>query len=64
MEKQSVINNFTDKIKNINFNSVLPDTTTIIRKVDDKYNQVFRQIYNLQLKNQLCRDQNIIQFTV
>lgn len=62
MERKSDINNFTDKIKNINFNSVLPDTTTIIRKVDDKYNQVFRQIYNLQLENRLCRDQNVIQY--
>jgi len=62
MEKESDIKKFRDKIQNINFKSVLPDTTTIIRKVDDQYNQIFRQIYNLQLENQLCRDQNIIQY--
>ena len=62
MEKDSDIKKFREKIQNINFNSVLPDTTTIIRKVNDKYNQIFTQIYNLQLENQLCRDQNIIQY--
>ena len=62
MERESDIKTFRDKIKDINFNSVLPDTTTIIRKVNDKYNEIFRQIYNLQLENQLCRDQNIIQY--
>lgn len=62
MEKGSDIKKFREKIQNINFNSVLPDTTTIIRKVDDKYNQIFTQIYHLQLENQLCRDQNIIQY--
>ena len=62
MEKDSDIKKFREKIQNINFNSVLPDTTTIIRKVNDKYNQIFTQIYHLQLENQLCRDQNIIQY--
>ena len=62
MEKGSDIQKFREKINNIKFNSVLPDTTTIIRKVDDQYNQIFTQIYHLQLENQLCRDQNIIQY--
>ena len=62
LEKREYVNNFKNKIQNIKFNSQLPDSTTIIRKVDDYHNKCFTEIYNIQLKNKLCRDQNIIQY--
>ena len=61
-EKREYTNNFKNRIQNIKLNSQLPDSTTIIRKVDDYHNKCFTEIYNIQLKNKLCRDQNVIQY--
>lgn len=63
MEKRVYVDNFKNKIQNIKFNSQLPDTTTIIRKVDDHHNKCFTEVYNNHLNSKLCRDQNIIQYT-
>ena len=62
LEEKKYGEEFMEKIKNINFNSVLPDTTTIIRKVDNQINNIFMKIYEELLNNKLCRDQNIIQY--
>ena len=62
IEKNATL--FLKKLKNIPvcFNSLLPDTTTIIRKVDPYTNDIFMNIYEELLNNKLCRDQNIIQY--
>ena len=61
-EKKKYGSEFLKKIENINFNSILPDTTTIIRKVDNRINNIFIKVYEELLNNKLCRDQNIIQY--
>ena len=62
MEKDIYGKDYLQKIENIEFNNILPDTTVIIRKVDDQINNIFMKIYEELLNNKLCRDQNVIQY--
>ena len=62
MEPKYYVKKFKKIIQNIKFNSQLPDLTTFLRKVDVQYNKIFTKIYKIELKNKLCRDQNIIQY--
>ena len=61
-ENENSVFNFKKEIKNIKFKSLLPDTTTFIRKTNKYTNKLFKQIYKNILKYKLCRDQNIIQY--
>jgi len=63
-EQKDHVNKFKNKIKNIKFNSKLPDSTVIIRKIDEHTNKIFKKIYKNIIKNKLCRDQNIIQYVL
>ena len=62
-EKKEYAEEFEKKIQNINFTSILPDTTMIIRKVDNRINNIFTNVYDELIDNKLCRDQNIVQFS-
>ena len=62
LENEENADKFKEKIKDIVFNSKLPDTTTIIRKVNNEINNLFKEVYDNLLNEKLCRDQNIIQY--
>ena len=62
MENKINVDKFKNKFKNIKLNSLLPDTKTFIRKVDNLYNNFFEEIYNNMLIHKLCRDQNVINY--
>lgn len=62
IEKNGVLFLKKLKKKKIKFNSYLPDTTILIRKIDSETNIVLAEVYNYLIDIKLCRDQNIIQY--
>lgn len=56
--------NFLNKIKDITFNTHLPDTTCMIYSNDANNISLLQSVYELLIENGLRRDQNIIQYAL
>jgi hypothetical protein len=50
---------FLNEIKQLKYDTILPDTSFIIRKNDTATNEMFKHVYTLLEKKGLNRDQNI-----
>ena len=53
---------FLNKIKNISFNSTLPDTTCLIYENNKENITILKDVYDTLIENKLRRDQNVIQY--
>ena len=55
---------FINKIKDIKFNTHLPDTKCIIYKNRIENINLFKDIYDILIDNNMSRDQNVIQYAL
>ncbi len=64
LEHKHNADKFLNKIKNIKFNSRLPDTTCFVYKNTDENIKLLKTIYDEEILNGLRRDQNVFQYAL
>ena len=62
MENKTKYHEFKNIINNINFKSKLPSCRCMICKNNDENRNLLKEIYNMQLKYEFRRDQNVVQY--
>jgi len=63
IENKKNYDKFKNIISNINFKSKLPACGCIIYKNKDENINLFKEVYNMLIYYEFCRDQNVVQYT-
>lgn len=64
LENRQNGNKFLNKIKEIKFKTILPDTKCIIYKNSKDNIDLFTKVYDTLIENKMSRDQNVIQYVL